>query len=143
MILSFSGDNRWLSNFVPVNIVLDGIEYPSVEHAYASVKSDCMIWKSFCSSHTNTSGKVKRKGKQQSIIANWDNIKIAVMTNCIQQKFSQEPYRTKLLMTGNQIIEEGNAWGDVFWGVDIQTRKGLNTLGKLIMEFRDILRDEN
>jgi len=143
MISSFSGENRWLSNFEPVKIILDGISYPSSEHAYASAKSDCMIWKSFCSSHTNTSGQVKRKGREQTLIANWNNVRIAVMSECIRQKFSQEPYRTKLLNTGNQRIEEGNTWNDTFWGVDEQSREGLNNLGKIIMEFRDVLRDEN
>ena len=76
-------------------------------------------------------------------LENWIDIRYDIMNDCLIQKYKQEPYRTKLLMTGNQHIEEGNAWGDVFWGVDIQTREGLNILGELIMEIRDDLRDEN
>lgn len=143
MILSFNDENRWLSNFEPVEIILEGIHYPSSEHAYASAKSDSMEWKSFCATHTNTAGKVKREGRKQSIVPNWDDIKVSIMKDCIQQKFAQEPYKTKLLNTGNQWIEEGNTWNDDFWGVDIETRQGLNILGHLIMEFRDDLRDEN
>jgi hypothetical protein len=30
------------------------------------------------------------------------------MKECIKQKFSQEPYKTKLIETGNQHIQEGN-----------------------------------
>jgi predicted NAD-dependent protein-ADP-ribosyltransferase YbiA (DUF1768 family) len=34
MIIKFQGDYSWLSNFSQCSIILDGIEYPSVEHAY-------------------------------------------------------------------------------------------------------------
>ena len=33
----------------------------------------------------------------------------------------------------------GNNWGDLIWGVDIETGEGQNLLGKLIMEFRETL----
>jgi hypothetical protein len=139
MIVSFSGEFRWLSNFASVKIILDGIEFSSTEHAYMSAKSESMEWKSFCACHTNSAGQVKRKSKTISLVENWDEIKVSVMKDCIQQKFSQEPFRTKLLQTNDEIIEEGNSWNDKFWGVDIKTRVGENILGKLIMEFRDSL----
>lgn len=44
----------------------------------------------------------------------------------------------KLLATGVVNIEEGNSWGDTFWGVC--EGHGENHLGKLIMEQRDALR---
>ena len=39
MIKEFRGEYAWLSNFASVPITLDGIQYPSVEHAYMSAKS--------------------------------------------------------------------------------------------------------
>ena len=36
-------------------------------------------------------------------------------------------------------INLGNNWGDLIWGVDIETGEGQNLLGKLIMEFRETL----
>ena len=97
----------------------------------------------FCATHTNSAGRVKRKSKTIGLVENWEEIKVSVMQTCIQQKYSQEPYKTKLLNTHLQWIEEGNTWGDSFWGVDVETRQGLNILGKLIMKFRDDLRDGN
>lgn len=35
---SFRGNFRWLSNFWPCSVVLDGVVYPSVENAYQAVK---------------------------------------------------------------------------------------------------------
>jgi predicted NAD-dependent protein-ADP-ribosyltransferase YbiA (DUF1768 family) len=109
MIKTFRDEDRWLSNFMPVKIVLDGIEYPSVEHAYQSAKSDDMEWKSLCADRYITVGTIKRKSREVDLVLNWD------------------------------IIQEGNKWGDTFWGVDLKTGEGQNHLGKLIMDIRDEL----
>ena len=58
------------------------------------------------------------------------------MTNCLEQKFNIEPYKTKLIETGNKYIQEGNRWNDKFWGVCLKTNQGENNLGKLIMNIR-------
>ena len=136
MIKEFQNEYRWLSNFAPVKINLCGIEFPSVEHAYMSAKSDDLEWKKFCANPNNKAGDVKRKSKNISLKDNWNDIKLEIMQKCIEQKFSQEPYRTKLLETGTQFIQEGNRWNDKFWGVCLKTNKGENHLGKLIMNFR-------
>ncbi len=139
MIREFQGNKRWLSNFAPVEIKLDGLIFPSVEHAYMSAKSDDIKWKKFCSNAKNTAGKVKRASKNIELVQNWDTKKLDVMKECIRQKFLQEPYKTKLLATGKQHIQEGNRWNDKFWGVCLKTNKGENHLGKMIMQMRDVL----
>lgn len=48
MIKEFRGEYAWLSNFTAVPVVLDGIQYPSVEHAYMSAKSKDNAWKELC-----------------------------------------------------------------------------------------------
>lgn len=40
MIKEFQGEYRWLSNFWPARVVLDGVEYPTVENAYQASKAD-------------------------------------------------------------------------------------------------------
>lgn len=47
MIREFNGDYRWLSNFSPCNVTIDGLTYPSVEHAYQSQKCSFPEWKPF------------------------------------------------------------------------------------------------
>jgi len=141
MIKEFQKEYRWLSNFAPVNIELDGIIYPSVEHAYMSAKCADKHWKFFCSNSDNTAGVVKRNSKNIELVPNWDLIKLDVMKQCIDQKFNQQPYMDKLLATGDLHIQEGNMWNDKFWGVCLKTNKGENNLGKLIMEKRRLLND--
>lgn len=141
MITSFTTDEtRWLSNFQPCEIVLDGITYRSTEHAYMSAKSHDPEWKEFCRT-TEDAAIVKRTSYEIEYREDWDDVKIDVMRKCITQKFNQEPFRTKLLDTGDQYIQEGNWWNDTFWGVDLKADPpvGKNILGKLIMEIRSTL----
>lgn len=139
MIKEFRGKTKWLSNFSPVKIVIDGIEYPSTEHAYMSAKCANPTWKKVCANETITCGQIKFLGSTVKLVDNWNDIKLGVMTECVNQKFTQQPYRDLLLATGDQFIQEGNNWGDLIWGVDIETGEGQNLLGKLIMEFRETL----
>ena len=60
-----------------------------------------------------------------------------------RKKYLQESLKSKLLSTGDCLLEEGNWWGDKFWGVDIKTREGENHLGKIIMQVREELRNDN
>ncbi len=128
-----------MSNFAPVKIKLEGMTYPSVEHAYMSAKSNDDSWKQFCANEKNTAQQVKRASRDIQLVDNWETKKLEVMEECIRQKFNQEPYKTKLLETGNMPIQEGNRWGDKFWGVCLKTNEGLNHLGRLIMQVRDDL----
>jgi len=137
----FQDEYRWLSNFAPVLVSLDGRLYPSVEHAYMSAKSDDPDWKEFCQ-NTEKPGKVKRASKDIVLPSDWETRKVEVMEELIDQKYDVEPYRSQLLETGNMNIQEGNRWHDTFWGVDINTGEGQNVLGKLIMEKRERLRND-
>lgn len=56
-------------------------------------------------------------------------------------KFTQnEDLKEKLLATGNDILEEGNTWGDKVWGT--VNGVGENKLGKILMKVREELRNE-
>lgn len=139
MIVEFQGEFRWLSNFAPCKIVVDGMVYNSVEHAYMSAKSDDPEWKIYCRD-TERPGDVKRASKYIQLVTDWEDIKLDVMAGCLKQKYSQEPYKTLLIETGEDLIQEGNRWHDTFWGVYLPTGKGQNHLGKLIMKIREELK---
>lgn len=142
MIWKFDKKYRWLSNFAPCTIVLNGITYPSVEHAYMSAKSDDVRWYLKCTDESIKPGTIKKLSRGILLVSNWDFIKVEVMRECLNQKFNQDPYKTLLIETGDAFIQEGNFWGDTFWGVDLNTKVGDNRLGKLIMEIREKLKSE-
>lgn len=139
-----SEEHSWLSNMEPCRIIIDGIMYSSVEHAYVSAKSSDPEWKKYCTTELNPRV-IKTQGRKLTLPDNWDEIKLSIMRECIEQKYNQEPYRELLLKTGNEYIQEGNWWNDTFWGVDLKSipPKGNNMLGKLIMEKRSSLLLEN
>lgn len=141
MITEFKGKYKFLSNFEPVEIILDGVKYPSVEHAYMSAKCENSAWKEFCSDPVNTAGGVKRKGKTIPLRDDWEDVKLSVMEECLREKFLRDPFKTLLLETKDMHIQEGNYWNDTFWGVCLKTNTGENNLGKLLMQIRkDIFR---
>ena len=136
-ILGFSGDYRWLSNFAPVGIILDDVEYPSVEHAYVAAKCNDISDRHVILGMP--AGQAKRYGKMIAIAPWFEENKVNIMNEFLWQKFLTEPYMSLLVGTDGRYIEETNIWGDKFWGVCDGV--GENRLGILIMQIRDSLVD--
>jgi len=132
----FQGKYRWLSNFWPCTILLDGEPYSTVEHAYQAAKTTDKK-KRLLIKNTNSPGNAKKLGRHFLLRRNWDDLKVDLMRELLIQKFSDPHLKSLLLSTKNQKIVEGNNWGDIFWG--ISRGKGLNVLGKLLMEVRSTL----
>lgn len=139
MIQRFEKEYKWLSNFAEVPIVFEEATYPSVEHAYMAAKNEDREWKDLCADSSCSAAQIKRLGKTVELIPDWDTVRLEVMKWCLKQKFKQEPFRTLLLDTGDQNIQEGNYWGDKYWGICLKTGIGENHLGRIIMNIRDEL----
>lgn len=131
---TFWGEYAFLSNFHPVEIFYDCGVYPSVEHAYQAAKT--LDYTKRVEFNSNiTAGQAKRLGRKLVVRADWEDIKIVVMTELVREKF-KNPELLKLLMdTGSMELVEGNNWGDTFWGVC--NDKGRNELGKILMTIRN------
>ena len=107
-----------------------------MEHAYQACKNDDEEWKLLCAYGDITPGKIKRLSKSITLKRNWKELRVEIMYKLLLIKFSQEPFKSLLLDTVGMEIQEGNLWGDTFWGVDLKTGKGKNILGTLIMQIR-------
>ena len=133
MIDKFDGEYKFLSNFYPSVVRFGGAAYPTVENAYQAAK---------CANPSErkwfrdiTPGKAKRLGRQVQIRHDWESVKVSIMFNLLEQKFTlHEDLREKLLATEGKKLVEGNTWGDTFWGVC--DGSGQNVLGKLLMGIR-------
>lgn len=141
MIKEFQREYRWLSNFSPVKIEYEGRVFPSVEHAYMSAKSNDEDWKELCAYGGLTPGAIKRRSYTISLRSDWTAVKLEVMEVLTRKKYENPIYRKNLIATGNKHIQEGNKWGDTFWGVSLHNGRGQNNLGKIIMKIRDELRE--
>lgn len=130
-ITSFKGRWSFLSNFFPVEVPYEGVVYPSVEHAYQAAKFPVEMRQSF---RAGTPAYAKKKGRQPGMRPDWDELKLAIMEDLVRQKFQNPKLRILLESTGQVHLEEGNWWGDTFWGVC--RGLGRNELGKILMKVR-------
>lgn len=139
-IESFQGKYRFLSNFWPCLVVLDGVRYPTVEHAYQAAKTLNILDRRYIAVLVSP-GDAKRVGKKVVIRPDWESVKVGVMEDLVRQKFSH-PHLAKLLSeTGDAELIEGNTWGDRFWGVC--RGSGRNELGKILMRVRTEVQSGN
>jgi len=136
-ILTFTTpETRWLSNMAYVDIYHKGIFYPSTENFYQAMKYSEVGKRVYIASLTPSEAK---RYSRENIMTSpvFEERKMDIMLYAQRKKYSQEPFKSKLLSTANAHLEEGNWWNDTFWGVDVKTREGENNLGKLIMKVRN------
>lgn len=134
MIKEFRGRYRFLSNFWPCSITMDGDLYVSVEHAFQAAKTLDQEQRTQIR-NAPTPGKAKRLGRVATLRDNWEKEKFAVMEDLVFQKFNyNDQLNARLLATENQNIVEGNNWGDGIWGVC--KGEGENHLGRILMKVR-------
>lgn len=136
-VLFFQGQYRWLSNFYLASLVVNGIEYPSSEHAYQALKTkDQKLRKKFSETAIYF---VKSLGRSVSLRDGWDtrNLKVKAMWKVTCKKYEQNPeLLQKLLELQDYYLEEGNTWNDKYWGT--VKGAGQNMLGQILMAYRDM-----
>ena len=133
-------DTYWLclSNFAAAPTLYGGRLYPTSEHAYQAAKVTDPANKELVASAA-TPGLAKKLGQKYKDHQDWDAVKLGVMTEVVRAKFTQnQDLADILLSTGEALLEEGNHWGDSFWGV--LRGQGESHLGKILMSVRSELR---
>lgn len=145
MIDDFRGCHHFLSNFHPSQVEMDGMVYPTVEHAYQAAKTD-VPWIREKLTLAKTPAEAKRMGRTFPIRGDWDKVKVDVMLGLLRQKFTIPQLRRLLKDTGTEELAEGNTWHDVFWGVVVDSegkKVGENHLGRLLMQVREEVREQD
>ena len=144
-IKGFFGEYRFLSNFWPAKVFLDGEEYSCTENAYqaAKYKKEDREYFKTCSPKESIIF-VRENPPTAYSEGDWENLKLEIMRELLIQKFDVElnPENTqRLLETRGKYLEETNYWEDVYWGVhktsESEEGVGENNLGKLLMEIRE------
>lgn len=150
-IKGFFGKYRFLSNFWPAKVFLEGEEYKYTENAYQASKYEKELRNKLkeCSPREAISF-VRENPIGKYTLEEWNKIKLDIMRELLIQKFDKElnpeNYK-KLKETENKYLEETNYWDDKYWGVSKSDAKeegvGENNLGKLLMEIRSSLPKED
>lgn len=113
-ISSFTGRFTFLSNFSSSALDIDGILYPTAEHAFQAGKTTSRSMQQQIALAV-TPGKAKRLGRSVSLREDWEQYKIPYMRRVLEAKFAPHTgLANKLLGTGGHYIMEGNDWGDRF-----------------------------
>ena len=135
-IHGFFEEHRFLSNFHLAPVIVNGMTYPSSEHAYMAMKvQDHSVQEEI--SRIETCGKARRFGQTLLLRPNWEYYRVAAMYHVLIHKFKDPTLRDLLAATGDKHLEETNWWGDKFWGVC--EGEGLNMLGEVLMLVRNTL----
>lgn len=139
MISEFRDQYYFLSNFYETPVTWNGITYQNNEAAFQSGKVATMEERAEFE-NLNPS-EAKRKGRRVKLVENWEEIKNQVMYEVCSAKFTQHPeLMDALLETEDELLVEGNTWGDQIWGVS--KGKGENRLGKILMLIRQMERSK-
>jgi len=152
-ILYFSRDRqefRFLSHFYPAAVELDGVVWPSAEHAYQSHKSPNRDYVQAIREAVSP-GMAKRLASNRpkhswftkhdaALRPDWNEVKLDIMRRVDLAKFSQnEDLRELLLATGDaELLEDSH--DEPFWGIG-KDGNGPNWAGTVLMEVRAKLRE--
>lgn len=131
----------FLSNFHRCPQTVDGKIYPTNEHYYQSMKTEdpkIQYWIQTAPSPylaMKAGRECLRPGKE--LRDDWEEIKLDIMLKGLRAKFSDPHLRNRLLATEDAILHEDSP-SDMFWG-----KKGEDMLGRLLMQVRDEIKEEN
>jgi ribA/ribD-fused uncharacterized protein len=114
-IAGFSGEHRFLSNFWPVELSLDGDIYPSVENAFQAAKSltpdERLPFRTF------SPGNARKAGRRLVLRNDWNEVRLGVMAELLVQKFpTGSRLADRLLATSPLVLVEANGWEDRLYG---------------------------
>ena len=133
-ISSFTGQYRFLSNFYPARVVYSDIEFSTSEHAYVAAKTTDQVLRQEIAKIKHPAD-AKKFGRIIGLRDDWEKVRVYEMRTILESKFNNPTLWEMLKQTAPAYLEEGNTWGDRFWGVC--NGVGQNHLGKILMSIRD------
>ncbi len=132
VIDSFKGKYAFLDNDFPCFIYHDCMRFSSCNRAYHASKSFDVRHRIGCMLAPD-SKTVRTLGRKVELREDWDKIKLKLMYELLEKKFSDPELKQLLLDTGDAELIWKNR-SDKFWGV--VNGEGENWLGKHLMNIR-------
>jgi ribA/ribD-fused uncharacterized protein len=139
VITQFAGACRCLSNFYQSPVSIEGLVYPSAEHAFQAMKTtNAAARRSIAMARTPA--EAKGLGRTVPLVDGWNECgRYDAMEKVIAAKFAPNTVlAASLVATGGAILIEGNKWHDNTWGICYcgVCRNGHNLLGWILMRQR-------
>ncbi len=129
-----------LSNLFPAAVIIGDQRFPTAEHAWQHARAAADPAAADKIAAAETVAEAQLAGAHATPRKDWDTAKDALAREIITLKFTQHPeLRTKLLATAGRTIVmiDQDQWAGMMEVDGRQT--GHNTIGKLLMEVRDML----
>lgn len=151
-IYAFAGEFAFLSNFfhhpfaVPEPLQREirhaAPAVPTAEHLFQALKigPNGSLKDIFRILSADSPAKAKRLGREVLLRPGWKEERLHWMALVQRAKYTDPKLRELLLSTGERDLQEGNNWGDDYWG--LVKGKGQNHLGKILMQLREELHRE-
>lgn len=137
------GDHGCFSNFSRHHVFIDGKVWLTSEHYYQAMKFEDEYYQEMVR-ETETPREAADLGRNPAMPMreDWDDVKDDFMRKVVYAKFTQHiPQQTILLNTGDATLIE-HTKRDSYWG-DGGDGTGKNMLGKILMETREKIREED
>lgn len=134
----FKEGHSYLSSFAAISFEVWGNRFPTAEHAYQAGKAIGKPEQFRQIREADSIVEARKLGHQMDRPAHWDEIRDRCMVEIVTAKFGQNPeVQKKLVDTAPTPIVAFNSWGDTYWGAELDTGRGRNTLGRILMGVRD------
>lgn len=139
-----------LSNMAPgFPLEVNGIKIRTSEALYQACRFPHLpdVQRLIIEQTSPMTAKMKSKPYRDQSRADWNSVRVKIMRWCLRVKLAQnwDKFSELLLATGTQsIVEESRK--DAFWGAiptEHETLSGANALGRLLMELREQLRNQD
>lgn len=142
--LSRSDESEILGTHANYPFFLDGKEWPSVEHYFQAMKFDTTSPEQV--EKIRNAGDARKARKMgatrfKKLREDWKKVRRIVMTRAVYTKAKAYPQVAQALLETAQRKLVENSQYDYFWGCG-RDRRGENTYGKVLMDVRDKLRQE-
>jgi ribA/ribD-fused uncharacterized protein len=140
------GEFGFMSNFFRAQINCFGRTWMTSEHAYQAQKFSGMNQEDYDAVHScpnPMAAAIVGRDPNRACRPDWNAVRDDVMRFVVLQKFSQNPDIQKALLgTGDRSLFEFDCKrGDQYWAID-GNGVGKNMLGVILMEVREILRED-
>ena len=140
------GPGGFMTNFYRAPIEIFGRMWMTSEHAYQAQKFVGQNQEDYDAVHNAINpmaAAIIGRDTNRPCRSDWDQVKDDVMRFVVMHKFLQnKDIQEKLLLTGDaKLVEHDTRRHDMYWG-DGGDGSGKNMLGVVLMEVREIIREE-
>ena len=132
------------SNFYKNEVNIDGKKYKTTEHYFQAMKykDDKTYFDKICNTSSPSEAAALGRSRNKPIRKDWEKVKDGIMLKALRAKFTQNEILKKLLVSTSDAILVEHTQNDKYWA-DGGNDTGLNMLGKLLMQVRTELSNEN